>query len=347
MADIDIRIEDKAGRITLNRPQALNAMTYDMCLAIEAALDDWRDDPDVALVVIDAIGPKAFCAGGDIQELYDTGRAGDYAFGRRFWADEYRLNAKIAEYPKPYIALMQGFTMGGGVGISCHGSHRIVGESSRIAMPECGIGLVPDVGGSWLLAQAPGRLGAYLGLTAARMDAADAIYAGFADTFVAEGDWPALISDLEMAGDPAVIAEYAEALAPGRLAGLQAEIDHAFLPGTLAEIAEGLAADQSGFRGDALKAIQRNSPLSMAATLEILRRLREDGDLRTALHLEYRFTARAMAQGDFLEGIRAAIIDKDRTPKWRDGLYQVSPADVAEMLAPLGSDGLNLKEQLQ
>lgn len=184
MADIDIRVEGKIGRITLNRPKALNAMTYEMGLAIEAALDDWANAPDVALILIDAVGDKAFCAGGDIQEMYDTASNGDFEYGRNFWADEYRMNAKLANFPKPYIALMQGFTMGGGVGISCHGSHRVVCENSQIAMPECNIGLVPDVGGTLLLARAPGRLGEYLGTTAARMGAGDAIYAGFADYYI-------------------------------------------------------------------------------------------------------------------------------------------------------------------
>jgi len=342
--DIIIRVEDKAGRITLNRPQALNAMTYQMCLAIEAALDDWRDDPDVRLVVIDAAGDKAFCAGGDIQQLYDTGRAGDFAYGQKFWADEYRLNAKIADYPKPYVALMQGFTMGGGVGISCHGSHRIVGESSRIAMPECGIGLVPDVGGSWLLSRAPGSMGEYLGLTAARMEPGDAIYAGFADTYVVQADWPALISDLEMTGDVQVIATYAEQAPTSLMAEQRTEIDAIFGAGNLADIGAALALDVGEFASDSRKALGRNSPLSMAVTLDILRRLRSNGDLHKALDLEYRFTARAMEMGDFLEGIRAAIIDKDRRPKWRHSLEQISAVEVTAMLAPLGSNGLKLTE---
>lgn len=146
MSDIDIRITGRAGRITLTRPKALNAMTYDMCLAIEAALDDWATQDAVALVIIDAEGDRAFCSGGDIAELYETGTKGDYAYYRRFWADEYRLNNKMFSYAKPIVSLLQGFTMGGGVGIGCHGSHRIVGDSSQVAMPECGIGLVPDVG---------------------------------------------------------------------------------------------------------------------------------------------------------------------------------------------------------
>ena len=211
MSDIFVRKSGHAGRITLTRPKALNAVTYEMCQAIEAALDDWRDDDDVALVIIDAEGDKAFSAGGDIQKLYETGRAGDFAYGQKFWADEYRLNAKIREYSKPYVAFMQGFTMGGGVGVSCHGSHRIVCETSQIAMPECGIGLVPDVGGSLMLAQAPGRLGEYLGTTCARMGPADAIFVGFADTYVPAQDWPALIERLEKTGDISAIGAAARA----------------------------------------------------------------------------------------------------------------------------------------
>ena len=184
MSDIHIRTTGRAGRITLNRPDALNALTYEMCLAIEAAIDAWATDAQIALVIIDAVGDRAFCAGGDIQEMYDTATRGNFEYGRKFWADEYRLNNKIAHFPKPYIAFMQGFTMGGGVGVSAHGSHRIVDDASRIAMPECAIGLVPDVGGSVLLACAPGRLGEYLGTTGTRMGPADAIHAGFADHYI-------------------------------------------------------------------------------------------------------------------------------------------------------------------
>jgi hypothetical protein len=158
MSDVLIRTEGRAGRITLNRPKALNALTPAMCRAIDAALIAWRDDPAVALVLIDAEGERAFCAGGDIAEVYRTGIAGDYAMPRDFWRDEYRMNARIDEYPKPVVSFLQGFTMGGGVGLGCHASHRIVGESSRIAMPECTIGLAPDVGGSFILARANGAL---------------------------------------------------------------------------------------------------------------------------------------------------------------------------------------------
>jgi len=346
MSDIRIRRTGRAGRITLNRPDALNAMTYDMCRAIEAALDDWRDDPDLALVIIDAEGDKAFCAGGDIQDLYQTGREGDYGYGRKFWSDEYRLNAKIAGYPKPYVAFMQGFTMGGGVGISCHGSHRIVGETSQIAMPECGIGLVPDVGGSFLLARAPGRLGDYLGLSADRMGPADAIYAGFADHFFPEAEWPDLIAALERTGDTTLIATGASAPPLGELAAHQVEIDAAFAGQTLAEVVNSLRDSDSDFATRALKSVGRNSPLSMAVTIEILRRLRGNLSLWTALHLEYRYTYHAMERGDFLEGIRAQIIDKDRNPRWKHRIEDITEADVAAILAPLGENGLNLEGQL-
>jgi enoyl-CoA hydratase len=341
MSDIDIRLQGRAGRITLTRPAALNALTYEMVRAIDAALDRWRDDPAVALILLDAEGDKAFCAGGDIAELYARGKAGDLAYGRQFWADEYRMNAKMAEYPKPIVSLMQGFTMGGGVGIGCHAGHRVVGESSRIAMPECGIGLVPDVGGSLLLARAPGRLGAYLGLTAARMEAGDAILAGFADQFVPQAAWPDLIATLCATGDAAAVARVSEKAPQGPLSALMPQIDRLFarddLPGTLAA----LRGDDSPFAADALKAVTRNSPLAMACTLEMLTRLREPGTtIRSALDLEYRVTWRAMERGDFLEGIRAAIIDKDRKPVWKHSPDTLPATAVSEMLAPLGADAL-------
>jgi len=344
MSDIFIRKSGRAGRITLTRPKALNAMSYDMCLAIEAALDAWRDDDDVDMVIIDAEGERAFCAGGDIQELYDTGRAGDFDYGRKFWADEYRLNAKIFHYPKPYVAFMQGFTMGGGVGISCHGSHRVVCDSSQIAMPECGIGLVPDVGGSLLLAQAPGRLGEYLGTTATRMGPGDAIHAGFADYYIPEGDWPTLIETIEKTGDYSAIDNAAQPNNESGLASNQTRIDRLFSGETLADIVRSCASDGDEFAANAMKAIARCSPLSAACAVEMIHRLRGTNNIERALDLEYRFTYRAAEDGDFLEGIRAAIIDKDRAPNWQHGsVFEVALADVSKMLRPLGANALQLE----
>ena len=346
MSDISIRVERRAGRITLTRAHALNAMTYEMSLAIEEALDRWAEDDAVTMVIIDAEGEKAFCAGGDIQDLYDTGQRGDFAYGQRFWRDEYRLNAKIAEYPKPYIAFMQGFTMGGGVGISCHGSARVVCETSQIAMPECGIGLVPDVGGSLLLAQAPGRLGEYLGLTTARMGAADAIYAGFADIYIPKSKWPDLIAKLTETGDLDTLEAAAEDAPAGQLADQQADIDANFGGEGLRDITNALQSDGGDFAQDAMKRLSRNSPLSMAVAVEMIHRLRGPGaDIRRALELEYRFTYRAMEYGDFLEGVRAAVIDKDRSPKWQHDLAAPPSLAVTRMLMPLGADKLTFDNE--
>lgn len=337
MTDLAVRIEGVAGRITFARPQALNALTHAMSLEIEAALDAWRDDPAVRVVLIDAEGPRAFCAGGDIAAMYHAGRAGDFDAARRFWRDEYRMNAKIAAWPKPIVALMQGFVMGGGVGVGGHAHHRIVGETSQVAMPECGIGLVPDVGGSWLLARAPGRAGEYLGLTGARMGPGDAIWAGFADRFVPEADWPALTRALVATGDLAAIPDHP---APAsRLAEAMAALDGAFAAPTVGDIAAALGAIDTPEAAAARAAIARNAPLSMAATLAIVRAARKDRDLRAAIAREFRFTARALQAGDFLEGVRAQVIDKDRTPRWRHaGPGAVDPAEVAAMLAPLGPE---------
>nr|WP_299739229.1 3-hydroxyisobutyrate dehydrogenase [uncultured Roseobacter sp.] len=344
MQDVLIRTIGRTGRITLNRPSALNAMTYDMCLAIEAAFEAWRDDPGVVQIVLDAAGDRAFCAGGDIAELYETGRQGNFAYGQKFWADEYRLNAKIFLYPKPVVSFLQGFTMGGGVGIGCHGSHRIVGESSQIAMPECGIGLVPDVGGSLMLALAPGRLGEYLGTTAARMSAGDAILAGFADIYIPQEKWPDVITQLEEGRTPDLLNVASETPPEGTLAAHLEHIDQHFAGERLGDILTTLRKDDSDFAQQSLKQLSRNSPLSMACTIEMIHRLRGPSlTIAKALDLEYRFTHRAMEHGDFLEGIRAAIIDKDRAPKWQFSDQNVPAAAVSKMLMPLGKNALKLE----
>jgi enoyl-CoA hydratase len=347
MSDIIIRKQGVVGWITLNRPKALNALTYAMIGQIEVALDQWRADSDVALILIDAEGDRAFCAGGDIADLYATGRAGDFKFGQQFWADEYRMNAKLFEFPKPVVSFLQGFTMGGGVGAGCHASHRIVCENSQIAMPECGIGLVPDVGGSLLLAQAPGKLGAYLGLTTDRMKAADAIYAGFADYYVPQADWADLKATLAKTGNWKQIFDAKQRPAIGSFEPQQSWVDRMF-NGDIAQIFENLNRDGSEAALSTLKKLSRPSPLSLSVTTHILDRLAQSKSIRDALTLEYRFTYRAMEHGDFLEGIRAQVIDKDRNPKWRHADPTAVPAnDVARMLAPLGANGLKLEEALR
>jgi enoyl-CoA hydratase/carnithine racemase len=341
MSEINIRITGKAGRITLTRPKALNALTYDMCKAIHAALLDWQSDDTVALVLIDAEGDKAFCAGGDIADLYQTGLQGDYGYGRTFWRDEYRLNALLANYPKPVVSLMQGFTMGGGVGIGCHGSHRVVEAGSNVAMPECGIGLIPDVGGSHILATAPGHLGEYAGLTAARLGPDDAILLGFADHYIPRDQWDMLIADLETTGEVRHITTRATTPPEGQLRAAEPALSPLFAHDSLSDIAQALAGSDHPLAAPALKALSRVSPLAAACGREVIARLRAGGsDIRAALDLEYRFTWRAMEHGDFLEGIRAQIIDKDRSPKWRHTDLDVPKADVDRMLAPLGEYAL-------
>ncbi|MEP4195413.1 MAG: enoyl-CoA hydratase/isomerase family protein [Aliishimia sp.] len=345
MSDISIRKVGRAGRITLQRPQALNAMTYEMCLAIEQAFTDWETDDAVNLIVLDAEGDRAFCSGGDIAELYATGTKGDFAYGQKFWADEYRLNAQIFTYPKPVVSFLQGFTMGGGVGIGCHGTHRIVDDSTQIAMPECGIGLVPDIGGSLMLALAPGRLGEYLGTTATRMGPDDAIYAGFADTYIPKLKWNDTISRLENSGDISILEAASTPPPVGALRGHQEQIDHLFGGEGLNDTIRNLRHDGSEFAQDCLKKMRRNAPLAMACSIEITHRLRDTTDLsiEKALDLEYRFTFRAMEHGDFLEGIRAQIIDKDRNPNWRYAEQDVPIAAISQMLRPLGPNALNLQ----
>ncbi len=343
--EINIRNTGKTGRITLTRPDALNAMTYDMCMGIGAALETWNSDPDIAIVVIDAESSRSFCSGGDIADLYKTGLEGNYDYGRKFWADEYRINEKIKNYPKPYIAIMDGIVMGGGVGISAHGSHRIVTENTMFAMPECGIGLVPDVGGNFLLSRAEGSIGEYLAATAARLTASDCIYAGIADCFVPKDDLPELIKSLETNSDVSIIKEFARECVPGDLALNQKTINTHFSKANAVDIIASLEADKDEWETTAAKLMRRNCPLSVACAVEIVRQSREAQTIEDILKIEYRFTYRSMSHGDLIEGIRAQIIDKDRKPNWQTAtLEELTQNQINSMLEPLGADELTFQE---
>ncbi|WP_339112352.1 enoyl-CoA hydratase/isomerase family protein [Thioclava sp. GXIMD2076] len=334
MDDVQTRIQGRAGRITLTRPKALNALSHPMCLEIERALDQWREDGAVDLVIIDAEGERAFCAGGDIAAVYHAGRAGDYALGQEFWRDEYRMNDKLAHYPKPIVSFMQGFVMGGGVGLGSHVSHRIIGHSTQVAMPECGIGLIPDVGGTWLLARAPGHIGEYLGLTGARMGPSDAIFAGFADRAIREAQWSALIEELCNTGTVAALPA-GETLGDGPIARARMTIDRCFWGEDIAAIQLKLETAGDSFALETLKTMQQKSALSMAATLRLIRMAREARDIREALSNEFRFTARACQYGEFIEGVRAQIIDKDRRPIWQFKAGDVPEDRLGTLLSPL------------
>lgn len=339
MSDIRIRNAGRTGRITLCRPDALNAVTHEMVRAIAAVLPEWAADDDVAMLVIDAEGDRAFSAGGDLTGIYRLLSNGDFDEARLFWREEYAMNAALSDFPKPVASFMQGFTMGGGVGVGCHGSHRLVCESSRIAMPECAVGLAPDVGGTLLLARAPGRLGEYLGTTGYRMGPGDAILAGFADYFVPEAGWPELIERLEETGDWTLI-DAAAGTPPGAALERERErIDASFGGETLRDIITSLRDDADDWSDGVIERLSRNAPLAMAATVELVHRARARDRIDEALRNEYRFSHRVAEQGDFREGIRAAIIDKDKSPKWaHDGIDGASPGDVTAMLMPLGQD---------
>ena len=260
--DVIIRREGRAGRITLNRPKALNALTYPMVLEIEQALLAWRDDAQIAVVILDGAGERGLCAGGDVRSLYDR-RTDGVGFAAQFWRDEYRVNAMIHRYDKPFVAIMDGIVMGGGIGLSAHaqGATRIVTETSKIAFPETTIGLIPDVGGTWLLSRAPAHAGTYLALVGAPMGAADAVYAGFADAFVPSARLPELIAKL-CAGQTcprAVIGEFSSDPGPSKLATeLSGPIADIFGRDTIEDMRDALAALAA--LGDAsLASLGRNS----------------------------------------------------------------------------------------
>lgn len=333
--DVLIRKEGLAGRITLNRPEALNALSFEMVTEIEKALISWRDDASVRCVIIDGAGEKAFCAGGDIDEMYQAGIKGDFSFSQKFFTEEYRLNAMIARYPKPYLAILHGFVMGGGVGVSGHGSHRVVTSSVKIAMPECGIGLVPDVGSTHLLANASGYLGEFLGMTGYRMNAADAILARFADAHIPESAKDDLIEAIIDTGDLSFIETYETEPEEDTLSSLLDAIDLVFSRRDAMEITEALSTMKEDWAVAALKAFKRGDPLALECTLQLVRRARISNTVEEALAGEFGFTSRAMEYGNFLEGTRAAIVDKDRNPKWKYGTLSDVPTEILEkMLAP-------------
>lgn len=338
--DVFIRVEGRVGRITLNRPQALNALNTDIAAAMLEALRRWAADDRIDLVLVDGEGEKAFCAGGDLSHIYRSAVTGEYESALRFWRTEYRLDRLIATYPKPYAVIMDGFVMGGGVGISAHGSHRIVTETSLVSMPECSIGLITDAGGTHLLARAPGFLGEYLGLTGYRMNAADAILAGFADLFVPRITLPELKAALVETVSISTLGEFAvEPPVSSDLECRMKEAHPAFSAPTPGEILERLEAVGSEWAESALRSIRTASPMAVAVTLQAIRDARQGGSMDRALRNEYRFVSRSLQHSDFPEGIRAVVIDKDRKPRWRHGGIDAVPADLVALMLSPAEDG--------
>ncbi|MGW6406713.1 enoyl-CoA hydratase/isomerase family protein [Streptomyces vinaceus] len=329
--------EGHTGVITLNRPRALNALTHPMVLRITEALTTWERDPTVVQVLIRGAGERGLCAGGDIRAIHDDAKAGGAA-SEGFWRDEYRLNARIARYPKPYVALMDGIVMGGGVGLSAHGSVRVVTERSRVAMPETGIGFVPDVGGTHLLARAPGELGTHLALTGAAVGAADALLCGLADHFVPAARLPELTAALAVAPAHEATTRFARPPAPGQLAGWRDWIDRCYAADTVEEIVERLSAEGDPAAKEAAETILSKSPTSLKVTLAAVRRARGLESLERVLEQEFRVSCHALRAPDLVEGVRAQVVDKDRDPRWSPSeLAQVTDADVERFFAPLGA----------
>ncbi|MFB8079589.1 enoyl-CoA hydratase/isomerase family protein [Streptomyces sp. NPDC056013] len=336
--DVLVGTEGRTGRLILNRPRALNALTHPMVLRIEEALTAWRDDPAVEAVVISGAGERGLCAGGDIRAIHADARAGGSA-SADFWRDEYRLNALIARYPKPYVALMDGIVMGGGVGVSAHGTVRIVTERSRVAMPETGIGFVPDVGGTYLLALAPGELGTHLALTGAPVGAADALLCGLADHFVPSERLDRLLDDLARTSVHDALAGHVDQAPPGELAAHREWIDHCYAAGTVEAIVDRLLGSGVPAAKEAAATLTSKSPTALKVTLTSLRRARSLGPLERVLEQEYRVSCAALSSPDLVEGIRAQVIDKDRAPHWSPArLTAVTDEDVARYFTPLGAD---------
>jgi enoyl-CoA hydratase len=341
--DVLIRSEGAAGRITLNRPKALNSLNFPMTEAITAALIRWRDDSRIKHVVIDGAGGRAFCAGGDIRALYDA-LPSDPEFPRGYWRAEYRLDAMIARYAKPYVALVDGFCLGGGVGLSAHGSHRIVTERAAVGMPETAIGFTPDVGGSRLLARAPGHAGEYMAATAYRMTAADAIHAGFADMMIRLENIPAFIAALCEGRDAGEAARhFADTPGNSDLAARRAEIDLIFGAETIQEAVRRLEAKGGPWAEETLKRISTHSPTALAAAHFSIRKARGFSTVEESLDHEYRYAYRCVGLHDFREGVRALLVDKDGKPAWRPAqLDEVRLSDVVALFAPLGQNELGL-----
>ncbi|MEO1038038.1 MAG: enoyl-CoA hydratase/isomerase family protein [Pseudomonadota bacterium] len=315
------RIGD-VGRITLSRPKALNALTWEMVSAMTEALIAWRDDEAVKAVIVDGEGEKGFCAGGDIRLLAESGKAGDDR-AWRFWRDEYRLNTLIQEFPKPYIALIDGVTMGGGVGISVHGTHRVAGDRTLFAMPETGIGFHPDVGGAYFLPRLAGELGMWMGLTGARLKAADSLAAGVATHYVPSERTSALLNRLETEtldadGEQveAILSDLSTDPGASELSLIGGLINAAFAGDDLAEMTRRLETAGDAWSSKQLKILNTKSPTSVALTAMGLR-LGAQLSFREVMHQDLRLSMRCLREGsDFYEGVRAVIIDKDNAPNW-------------------------------
>lgn len=331
-------VEGSVGLITLNRPKAINSLNQQMVDALTAVLTDWADDDAVRAVVLSGAGERGLCAGGDVVSIYHSARK-DGVEARRFWRDEYLLNAQIAEFAKPYVALMDGIVMGGGVGVSAHANTRVVTDTSKIAMPEVGIGFIPDVGGVYLLSRAPGGLGLHAALTGAPFSGADAIAMGFADHYVPHGDVEAFRRAVITDGVERALDKYTVEPPASTLAAQRDWIDDCFSGDTVADIVAALRGHGAGPAEDAADLIATRSPVALSVTLQAVRRAAGLETLKDVLVQDYRVSSASLRSHDLVEGIRAQLIDKDRNPKWSPAeLSAVTAADVEAYFTPVDDD---------
>ena len=347
--DILFERRGAAGLITLNRPQALNAVTHDMVRLLHAQLDAWGRDPAITRVVICAAGGRAFSAGGDIRHLYDLGQAGRHAEAQQFWRDEYPLNVAIKNFRKPYVALIDGIVMGGGVGVAVHGAHRGAGDRFQFAMPEVGIGFFPDVGATWFLPRMPGELGNYCGLTGERFGSADGVAAGLVTHRVPSARFDALLDGLTgTVSVDALLAAFAEPAGDGPIVARRGAIDRLFrgdrVEGILAALDReaGAGGADAEWAAKTAATMRVKSPLSLKLALAQVRRGKA-WDFETCMRAEFRIVSRVIHGHDFYEGVRAVIVDKDNKPRWQPAtLAEVSEAEVERHFASLGAGELVL-----
>lgn len=331
--NVIVRREGAAGFLSLNRPKALHALTQDMDHALTAALLAWRDDPAVQVVIIDHAEGRGFCAGGDIAFLRNSALTDDGAAGRKFFYEEYQLNHLLFSYPKPVVAFMDGITMGGGVGISQPARFRVATENTRLAMPETGIGLFPDVGGGWYLARLPGRIGQFLALTGARIDGAECLWTGLATHYLTQDQLAEAKLRMAHGHEPGgVLSALASAPPAARLEGNAPLIARHFASDRLEDILASLAADDSDWAAKELATLRTKSPQTCKVALRQLRDSLACADFAANMVMEYRIASRVLTLPDFAEGVRAVIVDKDNAPRWNPPTAEAVTTDLIERI---------------
>jgi enoyl-CoA hydratase len=332
------RVEGDVGFITLNRPKAINSLNQQMVDLLSTVLIRWERDDAVRAVVLSGAGERGLCAGGDVVLVYHSARK-DGVEARRFWRNEYLLNGQIGRFAKPFVSLMDGIVMGGGVGVSAHANTRVVTETSKIAMPEVGIGFIPDVGGAFLLSRAPGALGLHAALTGAPFSGADAIAMGFADHYVPHSQLDAFTAAIVTDGVQSALAHHAIEPPPSTLAARRDWIDECYAGDTVEDILAALRGHDARPAQDAANLIASRSPIAVSVALEAVRRAAKLETLEDVLIQDYRVSSASARSHDLAEGIRAQIIDKDRNPKWSPAtLAAVSAADIDAYFAPVDDD---------